>query len=239
MAALTSNAATLRKVIPFVPDINLPDHNGNTALHHAANDEWVAWGKVKELVHMGPNIEARNNNGQTALHIAADTQRSETADELVECGASVNAVDKIGRTPLIILIDSYAAYFDSMIGKYEIGEPCYFELPALFEVLINQKPGISHRDSSGASALNFALFWYLLWVKKDAFEEPPPQQSLKTKFEAWEKRRIQEHLVTLTSHSAPRAKIPSAVHDFWVNIVLACLHNAELNRLNPRPSGCC
>jgi ankyrin repeat protein len=57
-------------------------------------------GEITELVRMGLNVEARNNNGQTALHLVADAQRSETTDELVKCGASVNAVDKTGKTLL-------------------------------------------------------------------------------------------------------------------------------------------
>jgi hypothetical protein len=92
---------------------------------------------------------------------------------------------------------------------------------------------ISHTTSPGASALNVALFWYLKWVEKNAFESrnhKPPPRSMKTKSEAWDKRRKQEERDARFGDRAPRVKIPSAVHDIWAYTILADLHNAELEQ---------
>ncbi|KAL4925421.1 ankyrin repeat domain-containing protein [Aspergillus undulatus] len=97
-AALAANIATVRKFIAWILDVNQADGKGVTAPYHAADDGWIAQGKIKELVRAGANIDARNSDGQTALNVAAH--------ELVQCGASVNAMDMAGITPLIVLLDS-------------------------------------------------------------------------------------------------------------------------------------
>jgi len=62
---------------------------------------------VKEILRYHPNLEAKDREGKTAIFAAADYRNSDKEGARVECvrllaqaGASVNARDKDGNTPL-------------------------------------------------------------------------------------------------------------------------------------------
>src|SRR5439155_24961647 len=58
----------------------------------------------------GADPNARDNNGRTALHwlVAAANNRklTEQADLLIKAAADINALDKDGRTPLSLIVNS-------------------------------------------------------------------------------------------------------------------------------------
>src|SRR5690606_16555799 len=53
------------------------------------------------LIAAGADTEARDQLGQTALHLAAPNRRLHAVAALVEGGARLDAVDELGRTPLM------------------------------------------------------------------------------------------------------------------------------------------
>lgn len=82
------------------------DDLGNTALHRAAKLGFRS--TVELLLEKGANTEMRNKNGGTALHEVAnlnswwsDISKAESiANLLLDWGASINAMDSKGYTPL-------------------------------------------------------------------------------------------------------------------------------------------
>jgi len=83
----------VRQLIDAGADINVHGWFGNTALFSLEEDT------VKELLAHHIDIEARNDREETAL---IDTVSEEIADLLIKGGANVNAVDKDGRTALML-----------------------------------------------------------------------------------------------------------------------------------------
>ncbi|CAH0057575.1 unnamed protein product [Clonostachys solani] len=81
-------------------------YDGDSAIHIAANAGYCD--VVEQLVAHGANVDARNAmTDNTPLHIA--TQRLGTLDmvrTLVRLGASVNAVNRTGQTPLALTRDT-------------------------------------------------------------------------------------------------------------------------------------
>jgi ankyrin repeat protein len=74
---------------------------GRTALHHGAQAGAVA--TVRMLLTLGVDVSCRGSvNDLTPLHYAAKEGQSEVAKCLLEHGASPQAVDSRGRTPLDI-----------------------------------------------------------------------------------------------------------------------------------------
>lgn len=79
-------------------NIEARDHDGNTALHHAAQGGSAE--AVRLLLNAGAAIDARNSLDMTGLIIASEYDYSDAMQVLVESGADVNAMDKEWRSPL-------------------------------------------------------------------------------------------------------------------------------------------
>ena len=74
---------------------------GETPLHHQANQWQPDIGTVKELIESGADVNARNADGCTPLHYAAKRGwRLEMIKALIEAGADASAKDNRGRIPL-------------------------------------------------------------------------------------------------------------------------------------------
>lgn len=76
---------------------DLPDKNGDTALH------WASAPLLKFLLSTKPplNVNVKNNYGSTPLHQHACEGRVECCEVLIEAKADVNAVDESEFTPLM------------------------------------------------------------------------------------------------------------------------------------------
>jgi ankyrin repeat protein len=88
------------------------DKNGDSPLHYA-ND----FKSTEGLLKCGSEIHALNDKGETPLHKAVQRRSLPQARLLIKQDAKVDAVDKLGRTPLFfahntdmvdLLIDSGA-----------------------------------------------------------------------------------------------------------------------------------
>ncbi|MBD9369834.1 ankyrin repeat domain-containing protein [Xanthomonas sp. XNM01] len=89
--------ALLHWLVAQGADLEAVDKDGRTALHHRA----AGWkGGVDALLALGADRHARDRRGNTPLHAAAQSHKSASLRRLVEHGASVDARNDAGMTPL-------------------------------------------------------------------------------------------------------------------------------------------
>ena len=74
-------------------DIDTPDAQQATALHHAASNGRADC--VAELVRLGANLEARDCTQRTALHHAAMCGHGGVAEALLKAGCSTDIQDTV------------------------------------------------------------------------------------------------------------------------------------------------
>ncbi|KAI9659824.1 MAG: hypothetical protein M1821_001175 [Bathelium mastoideum] len=93
----------LSMILPLIPNINEKDNGSPSwnALHHCAK---AMSGKMTKVLLENQHIcvDERTSDDQTALHIAATFGSFVVIDLLVRAGASLDARDQAGRTPLEI-----------------------------------------------------------------------------------------------------------------------------------------
>ncbi|EJT69640.1 hypothetical protein GGTG_12524 [Gaeumannomyces tritici R3-111a-1] len=231
-AAVSPNLAVMRKVVQWYQangGVNLPDGEGRTPLHRAADDDWVVGGRIDELAAAGAEMDALDARGLTALHVAVLGQRAEAVLALLRNGAYVDALDSEGRTPLVLLLETYGEYLDSAVGNCELSPECYHPLRQISGLFLDVGANVLIRDKRGISALNVALFWYLRWTAKDAFDrhdwKSAPHPSLKAKFAEWWRKDVRR---MGGGERAGRPKVPADVKDIWLNDVLDRLKDIEV-----------
>ena len=103
-----SEISTLFKHYGIPPkDINEKGHMGWPPLVYACRgDNGEHPNKVRRLLALGADIDVRNYKGKTALHYAAKAGFLEVINLLIEKGATVDAIDNDGETPLFEAIRS-------------------------------------------------------------------------------------------------------------------------------------
>lgn len=83
--------------------------SGSTPLHDAvlggATAEWTE--VLNLLIVRHADLEAVNADGHTALHLAARDHRPMALQRLLNAGASVNATDPRGNTPLVLMLGGH------------------------------------------------------------------------------------------------------------------------------------
>lgn len=92
--------AAARSVVPLVSagaDLEARDHQGRTALHHAAYHG--RHDVVAELLRVNASVYATDRQGRTPLHLAYLRNRSQVVDELLAAGAPQSVRDHDNRTP--------------------------------------------------------------------------------------------------------------------------------------------
>ena len=102
-ATMRDDLAAVRTLTSFEADTNIPDDEGNTALHHVRSaDVCIA------LVRSGANIEARNlSHKQTCVHCICKTiDDPELINALHGFGADIDAREADEETPLMNAIYS-------------------------------------------------------------------------------------------------------------------------------------
>jgi truncated hemoglobin YjbI len=84
-------------------DPNAVDQSGHTPLYHVGNEcnKESASDIVRMLVQAGADVDARESLKHcTALHMAARRGNIRVAEALLDCGANIEARDKLSDTPL-------------------------------------------------------------------------------------------------------------------------------------------
>ena len=88
-------------------DINTQGDMGWPPLVYACRgDKGENPSKVRKLLALGADTDIRNHKGQTALHAAAKAGFLEVINLLIENGATLEATDNVGETPLFAAIRS-------------------------------------------------------------------------------------------------------------------------------------
>jgi ankyrin repeat protein len=110
-AALSGDTATMRMLLQYGADPNLPTLAGTTPLMAAAGVNWVVaqtytespqarLDGVKLCLELGADVNATNSMGLTALLGAANRGSNDIIELLVDRGARLDIKDREGRTPL-------------------------------------------------------------------------------------------------------------------------------------------
>jgi ankyrin repeat protein len=137
-AAKRNSAAAVEAFIALGVDPCEKDAWGKTILHTAA--KYGSEDVVRFLTTKGVDIKGHDANRWTALHFAANTWHENKAclviQFLLDQGASIDAKDSKGRTPLSIA-----------------AEKCYYRM---LELLVGRDADITSRDCNGWTPLHFA-----------------------------------------------------------------------------------
>ena len=98
--AINGDAAGVSADLAKYPeDVNLPEDDGLTPLHLAAEN--CHTNVVVLLLNKGAKIGVQGSDNETPLHLAAQEGCTNVVAILLEKGADMNARDKQGRTPLV------------------------------------------------------------------------------------------------------------------------------------------
>jgi ankyrin repeat protein len=116
-AARNGDSAAMRVLLAAGADASLAQPNGTTVLMLASGvgrglgvfakdygTEADLLEGVKTLLAQKVNVNAANNNGLTALHYAAQGGLNTVVAELAKAGATLDAKDKNGRTPVDVAL---------------------------------------------------------------------------------------------------------------------------------------
>ncbi|XP_059167364.1 ankyrin repeat domain-containing protein 50-like [Physella acuta] len=155
-------------------NVNLADKEGRTALHIAADQDYVKI--VKLLLDRGADINRKDVNGCTPLHYCAQNRKSDMIVFLLEAGASENIRDNEDQTAL-----HYAVRFMSnesvktLVTCNDIlditdvnGQTALhysvqknYRNSVLTETLLKARVKVNIRDKEGKTALHYAaMFGY-------------------------------------------------------------------------------
>ena len=102
-AAAAGNPAMVELLLSLGIDPNVPDVGGHTPLYAVSNECALerAATVVRALVKAGADVDASDGAKRcTALHMAARRGNVELAGALLDCGATLEARDSAGETPL-------------------------------------------------------------------------------------------------------------------------------------------
>jgi ankyrin repeat protein len=101
-AAAAGSLATVELLLSLGADPDAKDGGDHTPLYAAGNECRFAGGRVvRALVRGGASVDAHDGaKNCTALHMAARRDNAEIAEALLECGADIEARDRLGETPL-------------------------------------------------------------------------------------------------------------------------------------------
>ena len=115
-------------------DVNLQDHHGYTALHHAVQSK--NFDAVSCLVHNGADVNLFTSSKQTPLMLACKSHNMDVINFLLNKGADVNLQDHQGYTALHYAVES--KNFDAS------------------SCLVYNGADVNLQDRNGQSALHFA-----------------------------------------------------------------------------------
>jgi ankyrin repeat protein len=110
-AAYAGDVTTMRLLLEYGANPNIPTYSGTTPLMAAAGMNWTVSQTFDEgpehlleavkLAHdLGNDVNAVNYMGMQAIHAAANRGSNDIIQYLVGQGAELNLPDKVGRTPM-------------------------------------------------------------------------------------------------------------------------------------------
>ena len=101
-AAAQGNAAMVESLLRLGADVDAKDGGRHTPLYCVANEQRSGGADVvRLLVQGGADVNANDGAKRcTALHMAARRGNVEIAEALLDCGAELDARDRLGDTPL-------------------------------------------------------------------------------------------------------------------------------------------
>lgn len=143
MAAMKGDLDMLNYFIEHGADVNATDSAGIPVLQTA-----IMGGPetIKLLIERGADV---TKNDATLLHFAVLMNKEEIVRMFLKHGASVSAVDTLGRTPLF-----YATY--AFIGDQGLE---YEDRVKIAELLIAHKASVTVRDNYNETPLHAAALW--------------------------------------------------------------------------------
>jgi truncated hemoglobin YjbI len=102
-SAAAGDVSTTELLLSIGAEADARDGGGHTPLHCAGNECDVEGGGkvVRALVRAGADVNAHDRaKRSTPLHMSARRGHLEVAEALLDCGASIEARDRVGDTPL-------------------------------------------------------------------------------------------------------------------------------------------
>jgi len=129
-AVQTGKVEIVRYLLENYPDaefVAMTDGDGDTPLHAFYRPDNNDFGQdrletARLLLENGANINARNNNDQSPLHVVALQDSRALAQEYVQHGADLLAVDDDGDTPYDLAEDEVAYYILTEAYKDQVFE---------------------------------------------------------------------------------------------------------------------
>ena len=101
-ACWSGKLAAIPELLATCDDINVRDRDGRTPLVNASlNKDGNGAAIVSLLLPHNPDLNAADNAGWTALHFAAQELAIDVATILLDAGATIDALDLHGNTPLM------------------------------------------------------------------------------------------------------------------------------------------
>jgi truncated hemoglobin YjbI len=101
-AAARGNAAMVELFLRLGADVDAKDGGSHTPLYCVANEQRSRGADVvRLLVQSGADVNSNDGAKRcTALHMAARRGNVDVAEALLDCGAAIDAYDRLGDTPL-------------------------------------------------------------------------------------------------------------------------------------------
>ncbi len=152
LAAGEGNSELVLCILAAGADPNLPDNEGETSLHWAADRPSDSSATVRVLLAYGANPDARNLLGETPLHFAMTWEVVAVVQALLEGAADPNLPDNEGDTPLHRVVDRPS------------------DSSATVKVLLAYGANPDGRDQAGRTPLHLAMTWEVVAVVQALLE---------------------------------------------------------------------
>ena len=156
-------------LLQYYPDINIPDNNGNTPLHHSIECKNVI--AVQKILQLKPYMEAKNLNGDIPLSYAIKTKYPGWRN-LIELTDNLEMKDVDGNNPLHLIVKNNWGVFADLFNSYKFDPNIknnnglsYLHLAVIngndyfIKLLINAGANINTEDNNGNTPLHYCAIY--------------------------------------------------------------------------------